>query len=71
MFHNYLLSLYYYHLLLTVKLINTTKVILVIITVNIEFTIWRPPSLSELTPILLNTGLTYLSSMASIQSLNC
>ena len=27
---------------------------------------WRPPSLSELTPIIFNTGLTHLASEASI-----
>ena len=27
---------------------------------------WRPPSLSELTPIVFNTGLTHLGSEASI-----
>ena len=28
--------------------------------------IWRPPSLSELTPMVLNTGLTHLDLEASI-----
>ena len=28
--------------------------------------IWRPPSLSELTPMVYNTGLTHLGSEASI-----
>ena len=28
--------------------------------------IWRPPSLSELTPIILNMELTHLGSVASI-----
>ena len=27
---------------------------------------WRPPSLSELTPMVFNTGLTHLGSEASI-----
>ena len=27
--------------------------------------IWRPPSLSELTPMIFNTGLTHLGSEAS------
>ena len=30
--------------------------------------IWRPPSLSELTPMIFNTGLTHLGSEASIYS---
>ena len=30
--------------------------------------IWRPPSLSKLTPIIFNTGLTHLGSEASISS---
>ena len=30
--------------------------------------IWRHPSLSELTPMLFNTGLTHLESQASILS---
>ena len=32
--------------------------------------IWRPPSLSELTPIIFITGLTHLGSEASIESNN-
>ena len=30
------------------------------------FVIWKPPSLSELTPMLINMGLTHLGSKASI-----
>ena len=30
---------------------------------------WRPPSLSELTPMLFNTGLIHLGSEASISSI--
>ena len=30
-----------------------------------ELANWRPPSLSELTPMLFNTGLTHLGSEAS------
>ena len=33
------------------------------------FYIWRPPSLSELTPMLFNTGLTNLGLEASIYSI--
>ena len=32
----------------------------------IKFNIWRPPSLSELTPMISNMGLTHLGSEASI-----
>ena len=31
---------------------------------------WRPPSLSELTPMLFNTGLTHLGSEASISKID-
>ena len=33
------------------------------------FAIWRRPSLSELTPIIFNTGLTHLGSVASIYTI--
>ena len=34
----------------------------------IHYYIWRPPSQSELTPMVFNTGLTHLGSDASIYS---
>ena len=32
---------------------------------------WRPPSLSELTPMILNMGLTHLGSEASMLQISC
>ena len=33
---------------------------------NYTYNMWRPPSLSELTPMVFNEGLTHLDSEASI-----
>ena len=37
---------------------------------NIKNHIWRPPSVSELNPMVFNTGLTYLGSETSIYSIS-
>ena len=41
-------------------------IITIFLIIIISTDIGRPPSLSELTPIVFNTGLTYLGSEASI-----
>ena len=47
------------------QIINLVLIPSTYILIFFNIYIWRPPSLSELTPMIFNTGLTHLGSEAS------
>ena len=53
-----------------ITIIKKSRICRFVISICNDKTIWNPPNLSELTPMIFNPGLTHLSSEASILSVH-